>query len=333
VPLSLPNLDDLSWEDLLKEGRRLIPAWAPEWTDHNPTDPGITLLELFAYFSEKLLYQLNRIGDKNILQYLLLLNGPDWASHTVADAPVRQWLEVDSPSGWELHSAVAEEKRKTLNVVREIRRAVSCADFEMLAAAIDGVARAKCIARRNLEIDGEDRYTVEFPGHISVLVIPNKAEHPSRELLTSVKRALEPARLLTTRVHVVGPRYLRLGCHFAVVPKRGTPAQSLKDAVIRRLQSFFDPLTAGADGKGWPVGGNVYVSEIYRVLADVPGLEAVTPARDLAGAPLDELVVEPTEASRVRRNSRGEVDAVVLRADELVEARIDPDRISIMHPQ
>jgi hypothetical protein len=55
LPLNLPNLDDLSWDDLMKEGRSLIPAWAPEWTNHNPSDPGITLVELFAYFSEKCL--------------------------------------------------------------------------------------------------------------------------------------------------------------------------------------------------------------------------------------------------------------------------------------
>ena len=46
--MSLPQLDDRSYDDLIAEARALIPAFAPEWTDHNPSDPGIALLELFA---------------------------------------------------------------------------------------------------------------------------------------------------------------------------------------------------------------------------------------------------------------------------------------------
>ena len=56
----------------------MIPAWAPEWTNYNPSDPGITLIELFAYLSEMLLYRLNRVGDANLLEFLKLINGPSW---------------------------------------------------------------------------------------------------------------------------------------------------------------------------------------------------------------------------------------------------------------
>jgi hypothetical protein len=44
----LPNLDDRRWIDLVEEGRSLLPFYAPQWTDHNIHDPGITLLELFS---------------------------------------------------------------------------------------------------------------------------------------------------------------------------------------------------------------------------------------------------------------------------------------------
>jgi len=49
MPLTLPVLDDRSFDDLVAEARALIPALAPEWTNHNPSDPGITLIELFAW--------------------------------------------------------------------------------------------------------------------------------------------------------------------------------------------------------------------------------------------------------------------------------------------
>ena len=57
----LPNLDDRRWQDLVSEGIALLPVHAPEWTDFNAHDPGITLLELFAYVTEGLLYRTNRI--------------------------------------------------------------------------------------------------------------------------------------------------------------------------------------------------------------------------------------------------------------------------------
>ena len=307
MPLSLPNLDDLSWEDLLEEGRALIPAWAPEWTNHNPADPGITLMELFAYFSEKLMYRLNRISDENVREYLKLINGPDW----------------------DAQGALADKKRETLNSLRESRRAVAPEDFEKLAVSVPNVVRSKCIARRNLESIEPDAKTADAPGHVSVVVLPNKRLRPSRELLASVKQKLEPARMLTTRVHAVGPRYLSLRCRFTVVPQRGTHAEFLRKAAIKRLEGFFDPIEGGTDEKGWPFGGNIYLSELYRILSELPGIENVTPAKDSHGARLDELMVEPGDTARLRRNSRGEVEAVILQPDELVEAKVDSADITL----
>ena len=66
MPIVLPNLDDRTFVDLVEEARTLIPTHAPEWTDHNPSDPGITLVELFAYLAEILMYRLNRISDERM---------------------------------------------------------------------------------------------------------------------------------------------------------------------------------------------------------------------------------------------------------------------------
>lgn len=71
--LPIPNLDDKTFEALVKEACALIPRYAPEWTDHNLHDPGITLIELFAWLAEMQNYQLNRITDANCLKFLGLL--------------------------------------------------------------------------------------------------------------------------------------------------------------------------------------------------------------------------------------------------------------------
>ena len=68
-----PNLDDRSFEDIVQEAIRLIPQYCPEWTNHNPSDPGIALIELFAWMTEMTLYRLNRVPDKNYLAFLELM--------------------------------------------------------------------------------------------------------------------------------------------------------------------------------------------------------------------------------------------------------------------
>jgi predicted phage baseplate assembly protein len=70
--LPLPDLDDRRWADLIDEARALIPFYAPGWTDHNVHDPGITLLELFAWVAEMDLYGVNRITDAHRRNFLAL---------------------------------------------------------------------------------------------------------------------------------------------------------------------------------------------------------------------------------------------------------------------
>src|SRR5207245_1546900 len=67
-----PNLDDRRWADLVEEGRALIPLHAPEWTDHNLHDPGITLIELFAWLAEQDLFRVDRVGVEQVRKLLAL---------------------------------------------------------------------------------------------------------------------------------------------------------------------------------------------------------------------------------------------------------------------
>ncbi len=68
-----PKLDDRTYADIVAEAMRLIPRYAPEWTNHNPSDPGITILELTAWMTELILYRLNRVPEKNYLAFLNLI--------------------------------------------------------------------------------------------------------------------------------------------------------------------------------------------------------------------------------------------------------------------
>jgi predicted phage baseplate assembly protein len=73
MSLPVPNLDDRTFQELFEEARSLIPRYAPEWTDHNFSDPGITFIDLFAWLTELQIYALNRRNDRNYLKFLALL--------------------------------------------------------------------------------------------------------------------------------------------------------------------------------------------------------------------------------------------------------------------
>src|SRR4051812_19870390 len=71
--LPAPKLDDRTFQDLVNETKRLIPRYCPEWTDHNVSDPGVTMIELFAYMVDLLLYRINRVPERNYIKWLDLL--------------------------------------------------------------------------------------------------------------------------------------------------------------------------------------------------------------------------------------------------------------------
>ena len=73
MPLKAPNLDDRSFQDFVDEARTLIPRYCPEWTDHNLSDPGIAIVEVFAFMMESLLYRLNQVPERNYIKFLDLM--------------------------------------------------------------------------------------------------------------------------------------------------------------------------------------------------------------------------------------------------------------------
>jgi Baseplate J-like protein len=327
LPLTLPNLDDLRWQDIIVEGRSLIPANAPDWTNHNPSDPGITLIELFAYVCEKLMYRLNRVGDGNIAEFLSLIDGPGWKSE-------HHLLDAKDPASVEFCQALSravsiDEKRRVVSTLSDLTRAVTPADFECLTCAVEGVARAVCIPKRNLGTDDPILCMSEAPGHVSVVVLPVEGRHPSEQVLGNIRQTLEKARLLTTRVHVAAPRYVTVSCRATITPVRGISHEKIHEAVIDRLRQFLDPHQGGFEKKGWPWGRNIFLSELYRLLTGIPGVREVRCLRDARGNPADEFIVDEIHQDRIRRNGRGEIEAIELHPDELFDPQIDPAQIVI----
>jgi predicted phage baseplate assembly protein len=138
VTLSVPNLDDRRFQDLVDDAKRQVQQLCPEWTDHNVSDPGVTLIETFAFMVDHLLYQLNRVPDRLYVKFLDLM-GVRLFPPTAAKTDVTFWLSavqptpIDVPVGTEVSTMRTETQEAVSFTVIEPLSIVPCS--RTLAAA------------------------------------------------------------------------------------------------------------------------------------------------------------------------------------------------------
>ena len=276
MPIPLPNLDDRTYEELTGEAQALLPSINPTWTNHNPSDPGMVLIEMMAWLTELLLFRVNEVTDANTHSFLRLLNGPGWAL----------------PARGNIDDAV----RETIVHLRERYRAVTPVDYEQLtqeqwplsdAAQALGEAsrirRVSCVPSRNLAAEDAAIRQRSAAGHVSLVLVPEPSDDPSTnlaaddadfpqptaELRSALWDFFDPRRVLTTHHHVVGPEYLTVEVGANLALREDAPPQLALAAARNTLEEFCHPLTGGLDGTGWPFGRDLYASEIYALLDQV----------------------------------------------------------------
>lgn len=317
MAFTVPTLDDRTYRDLVEEGFRLIGSGEGDWTNRNPSDPGVTLLELLAYFAEMLIYRVNQLGDEDLRAFARLLD-PESDHRT----PVTAVGDADARD--REHGSAAAQLQAALAASRRRERVVSCSDFEAAAlAATTGIARAHCVANRDLTQASSPARRAERPGHVTVLIIPQAASDDQARLIEAVRSDLEARRLLGTRVHVGTPQSADLRVRLTITMVPGASATAVREHVESALTRFFDPVAGGPDGRGWPLGRPVFVSEIYQLVDRQPGVDYATRTLDgKTGQPLDELVVD--DAARMDRGA-GALVAVRLEPQEILRFRAAPD--------
>ncbi|MFI6640560.1 putative baseplate assembly protein [Streptomyces sp. NPDC050504] len=96
MALPAPHLDDRRFQQFVDDAKRYIQQACPEWTDHNVSDPGVTLIEAVAHMADQLVYRLNRVPEKNHLAFLDLL-GITLFPPAAARADVTFWLSAPQP--------------------------------------------------------------------------------------------------------------------------------------------------------------------------------------------------------------------------------------------
>lgn len=166
-------------------------------------------------------------------------------------------------------------KLRAPHELRHRDRAVSVDDFSDLAMRTPGVAlhRALALARRAVDLSGN---IVERNGSVTLLLLPVNDEErpqPTEAQLEAVCRWLEPRRLITTELHLVGPTYAEVtDLELRIQVEAGHDITAVSDAVYEALLGFLNPITGGVDGIGWVFGDDIYYGDLYKRVLAVEGV-------------------------------------------------------------
>ena len=184
-------------------------------------------------------------------------------------------------------------------------RAVTEEDFEFMAreAIPAAISRVKCIQPKPSEVGRI------VPGQIYVLVIPRVLYPPGYldpvelkprdEDIAKLQTHLDQRRLLTARLSIQSPAY-----HWAAVKVQlraapGANQVAVETELLNRLYRFLNPLTGGNDGKGWPFGRDLYISDVYQCLQGTPDVLFVRAVEMYAAAEGGGPVGNPLEVINV----------------------------------
>lgn len=146
MALPVPNLDDRDFQMLVDEAKRIVQQRCPEWTDHNVSDPGVTLIETFAWMTEQLIYRLNRVPDRNYIKFLELI-GVSLYPPTAARTDVTFWLSGPQP---ELVTIPLGTQVATLRT--ETEEAIVFGTVESLPIVPAGVIRAGSLVKKYTDL-------------------------------------------------------------------------------------------------------------------------------------------------------------------------------------
>ncbi|KOU51837.1 putative baseplate assembly protein [Streptomyces sp. WM6378] len=131
MALPAPHLDDRRFQQFVDDAKRYIQQRCPEWSDHNVSDPGVTLIEAVAHMADQLVYRLNRVPEKNQLAFLDLL-GVTLFPPSAARAAVTFWLSAPQsepvllPRGTEVATGRTETEEAVVFATEDDLTIVPC---------------------------------------------------------------------------------------------------------------------------------------------------------------------------------------------------------------
>jgi hypothetical protein len=170
MPITPPSIDDRRFADLVRDALARVPVHTPEWTQLGESDPGVTLVELFAFLTESLLYRANRVPEVSRLKFLRLLGLP------LAAATPARGLAV-------LRSERADARTETVAAGAELR----AGDVAFRTATALDVLPIEARAYVKFRVQASDTDKAYY----ALLYAAAQAESPDAELAMYETRVLD----------------------------------------------------------------------------------------------------------------------------------------------
>jgi Baseplate J-like protein len=255
MPLTIPNLDDRKYQDLLSEALARIPVHNPEWTNFNKSDPGVTIVELFAFLTESLLYRANQIPERNRRKFLSLLGLP------LQPAAAARGLVTFTNDRGPLQTF-------TLNADIEVR--AGQIPFRTEAGLDVLPVEARAYIKRTLQIDDE-----RLRDYYRSLYLSFQGTNPPQQLVlyqTTLLTSIGGAGIDLTTETVDGALWVALLLRQIDKPPEACMQQAREAIANKTVNIGLVPVIAVADAARRLAPGNVQVSDASSISIDIPSI-------------------------------------------------------------
>lgn len=279
--LQLPDLALKTYKETVDEMIVSIPRYSDKWTNFNPTDPGITIIELLSWISETILYRINRIPDESYVNFLRMVAGASGAEYVekllnemtsdpVSDRAQIKLLEFLKEIEKGNKKSVPDIKTEALKFLDSHYRAVTKKDFQQLSIEATENEEVK-VKRADVDVSMDT-------GRIEIIIVSDinydiDMDAKYDEMISKVKNYLYPRRLVGTRIEVKKPEFTPLKMNIEIIclphARAKTVEKKIKDAII----TYLDPLKGGPDKHGWPYGRSLTVFEIDRIIEETDDVD------------------------------------------------------------
>ena len=302
MPLSPPRLDDRNFDDLVDEVLARIPAHTPEWTNPRLGDPGRTLVELFAWLTDTLLYRVNLIPERQRLVFLRMLGmtmRPAIAARGIVSLSIdnkeisqpiaiRPRAVIDKPVHFETRSELTVLPLVGEAYIKRKPTSAEQAEFDKVLPglkSIYGIANdatpyvtTPIFANGTAEPDGLDLATRSIDRTLWIALLTLK-ENPSEDFLTQVRTKIGDGRQIINIGLVPALKVPDLSEEIG--PRAGIPfsweVSYLRDSATNLVDYVSLDLVPGSDGTAG--------------LTRAGTMRLVLPSADFIGAPSNDVRV------------------------------------------
>jgi hypothetical protein len=265
MPLQLPDLDNRSYDSLLQEMTAAIPKYTKEWTNLNPSEPGMMLLELLVWVVKTLEYRANLVPAEADLNFLNLVSGTrDVWQNDIEDDPDHLALfeyigKVQNGIGQGTNPGLPDMQDQVLKFLNSKFHMVTEEDFkEVICGHFFDIKRVEVLTQAKDEID--------------IIIIPD-----SKVSLSDVTDYIRPRLLLGTIFEVKPAQYQDLYLQLKVSYEDYVLAdkQAVNDELAGKISGYLDSISGGPDNTGWPYGRTLRVYDLFYVADQVKDVNII----------------------------------------------------------